>query len=432
MQHDLDAMVADGVLAPETADAIRQWYRRRQLPQSPPFNRLMLIFAVLGSLLVITGILLIFAHNWDNLGTTLKTVLAFAPMVAGQLAVGYTLWRKKDMVAWREVSGGWLALSIGACIALVSQIYHLPGELDTFLLTWLVLGGGLIYLLSSSVVAVLFLLGATWYVVEAGYGYRSEAGAGWPYWVMVAFLLPWYINEVKQKPSGFFAGLLHFLLPLSLLFGLGMFAKRGSNGLIGVANCSMLCTFLLLGLWLAQKKLAGRWNGYYIVGLPGSLGLLMVATFTDFWKDFSQGSSYNNADAGAWPGIMAFIITLAAIVLLINKCRKLTPDKWYLPAFGFVVYVLFWLASWAYLPGLAAFGANVFVLTCGVWMLWRGQVTQSFLRLNTGLVVIGLLAVLRFFDTELSFVLRGIIFIGVGLGFVLANYQLIQKKKANG
>jgi uncharacterized membrane protein len=336
------------------------------------------------------------------------------------------------MAAWREVSGGWLALSIGACIALISQIYHLTGDMDTFLLTWLALGGGLIYLLSSSVVAVLFLLGATWYVLEAGYGYRSEANAGWPYWVMVAFLLPWYINEVKQRPSGFFAGLLHFLLPISLLFGLGMFAKRGNIGLMWVAYCSLLGAFLLLGLWLAQKKLAGRFNGYYIVGLPGSLGLLMMATFTDFWKDLSQESSYNMADASAWPGIMAFIITLAAFLLLVKKCHKLTLKKWYLPAFGFVVFVLLWLASWASLPGLAAFGANVFVLMCGVWMLWRGQVTQSFLRLNIGLAVIGLLAVLRFFDTELSFVLKGVIFIGVGLGFVLANYQLIQKKKSNG
>jgi uncharacterized membrane protein len=391
----------------------------------------MLIFAVLGSLLVITGILLIFAHNWDNLSKTFKTILAFTPMAAGQLAVGYTLWRKRAETVWREVSAGWLALSTGACIALISQIYHLPGNLDTFLLTWLVLGGGLIYLLSSSVVAVLFLLGATWYVVEAGYGYRAEAGAGWPYWVMIAFLLPWYITEVRQRPSGFFAGLLHFLLPLSLLFGLGMFAKGGNNGLMWVANCSMLGTFLLRGLLLAQKKLAGRWNGYYLVGLPGLLGLLMVATFIDFWKDFSQSTNYNEVNAGIWPALLAVGFTLAAIFLLVNKCRKATPAQWYLPAFGFLVFALLWVASWAHLAGAAAFGANVFVLLCGVWMLWRGQVTQSFLRLNTGLAVIGLLAVLRFFDTELSFVLRGIIFIGVGLGFVLANYQLIQKKKAN-
>lgn len=432
MQHDIDAMIADGVLSPETAEAVRQWYQRQQPPKPQQGNRLMLIFAVLGSLMVATGIILIFAHNWDELSVTLKTILAFVPMLIGQIAVGYTLWRKQDMAAWREASGGWLALSIGACIALVSQIYHLPGELDTFLLTWLVLGGGLIYLLSSSVVAVLFLLGATWYVVEAGYGYRTEVGAGWPYWVMIAFLVPWYINEVKRRPSGFFAGLMHFLLPLSLLFGLGMFAKGGNNGLMWVANSSLLGTFLLLGLWLAQKKLAGRWNGYYVAGLPGSVGVLLAGTFTDFWKDFNRSTSYSDLNAGAWPGILAFVITLAAIYLLVNKCRRVTPTQWYLPAFGFLVFALLWFASRAFLPGAAAFGANVFVLLCGVWMLWRGQATQSFLRLNTGLAVIGLLAILRFFDTELSFVLRGVIFIGVGLGFVLANYQLIQKKKSNG
>jgi hypothetical protein len=43
--------------------------------------------------------------------------------------------------------------------------------------------------------------------------------------------------------------------------------------------------------------------------------------------------------------------------------------------------------------------------------------------------VIAVLAICRFFDTDLSFILRGLMFILVGAGFVYFNYQLIQKKK---
>jgi hypothetical protein len=35
----------------------------------------------------------------------------------------------------------------------------------------------------------------------------------------------------------------------------------------------------------------------------------------------------------------------------------------------------------------------------------------------------------RFFDTDMSFVIRGILFLIVGLGFFLANYWTLKQKK---
>ncbi|MEM6542707.1 MAG: DUF2157 domain-containing protein, partial [Bacteroidota bacterium] len=51
--------------------------------------------------------------------------------------------------------------------------------------------------------------------------------------------------------------------------------------------------------------------------------------------------------------------------------------------------------------------------------------------LNYGLLILTALVVCRFFDTDLSFVVRGIMFVSVGAGFFVANYLMLKKRKAN-
>jgi hypothetical protein len=51
--------------------------------------------------------------------------------------------------------------------------------------------------------------------------------------------------------------------------------------------------------------------------------------------------------------------------------------------------------------------------------------------LNYGLLIIMVLAVCRFFDTDLSFIIRGLLFVSVGIGFFATNYWMLKKRKAN-
>ena len=115
-----------------TADRIRAYYRTREEESTP---KIFVIFGVLGAVLVGLGIILIFAHNWDELPRFAKTILAFIPLIAGQIACGYTLFKKRDSVAWRESSATFLFFAIGASISLISQIYNISGNFSSFLLT---------------------------------------------------------------------------------------------------------------------------------------------------------------------------------------------------------------------------------------------------------------------------------------------------------
>ena len=60
----------------------------------------------------------------------------------------------------------------------------------------------------------------------------------------------------------------------------------------------------------------------------------------------------------------------------------------------------------------------------------RGIRSDSLARANFGLLLIATLAISRFFDSDLSFVTRGIGFIVVGAGFLVANILLFKKRSA--
>src|SRR6188768_1764553 len=142
----LPQLVQEGLITAEQGERIRARYAADPEQSS---GRMLLVFAILGSLLVGLGIILIIAHNWDDLPRIARTVLAFIPVLIGQGLVWYTLQRKPDVASWREGSALLLACGLCACVALLSQIYHVSGDLEGYLLTCSLLILPLLYLPGS-------------------------------------------------------------------------------------------------------------------------------------------------------------------------------------------------------------------------------------------------------------------------------------------
>jgi hypothetical protein len=69
------------------------------------------------------------------------------------------------------------------------------------------------------------------------------------------------------------------------------------------------------------------------------------------------------------------------------------------------------------------------ILLVAVHTIYDGAQQNHLGILNYGLVIISVLIGCRFFDTNFSFVIRGLLFIGIGAGFFIANYHMLQKRK---
>src|ERR1041384_5500088 len=78
LQAELPELVACGVLSQETADALRQHYS--SAPSDSPRRIGFVLSAVLGSLLIGAGIILLVAHNWDFFSRPIRCAIAFTPL----------------------------------------------------------------------------------------------------------------------------------------------------------------------------------------------------------------------------------------------------------------------------------------------------------------------------------------------------------------
>ena len=79
-------------------------------------------------------------------------------------------------------------------------------------------------------------------------------------------------------------------------------------------------------------------------------------------------------------------------------------------------------------PEIASVLTNILILALGLFAVLIGSRKEKFSILNYGLLVITALVTCRFFDTEIPFVVRGLLFVAIGAGFFAANYFMYKKQ----
>lgn len=422
IQKDIQELINANVISKETADRIDAYYDQKK---AEPNNRLFIVFGILGAILVGLGIILIIAHNWDDFSKTTKTFLAFLPLIIGQGLCIYVLLKRTDQVAWREGSAAFLVFAIGASISLVSQTYNIPGDVGSFMLTWMLLTAPLIYLFRSSVVSLLYIVGITYYVTETAY-WSYPHSEPWSYWGMLVFMLPYYYGLFKKHGNSNFTLFHHWLIPLSLTITLGSLGVKHED-LLFVAYMTMFGFFYTIGHSVHFKERSTRSNGFKIIGSLGTVSLLLTLSFNELWEDiFSTPLAENVWSSPEF--LMSILLTVMATGMLMYNYQK---NKTVKPiSFTFLAFVLVFVIGNHTV--LATFLVNAIVFATGILTVLEGTRKDNLGILNYGLLIITALVTCRFFDTHISFVLRGLLFMGVGGAFFLTNIWMLKKRRANG
>ncbi len=421
---DLPELTKAGVITQETANKIKDYYNFKS---NSSINRLFIVFGILGALLVGLGIILIIAHNWDQLSRSTKTIFAFLPLLIGQILCFGVLIKNEDGIAWRESATTFLFFSVGACISLISQIYNLSGDLGSFVLTWMLLCLPLIYVMKSSIASLLYIIGITYYAVHTS-NFSFQSSESYLYWVLLLLTFPHYYQLYKLKPSSNFMIFHNWLVPLSLIIALGTVAKTTSE-LIYIAYFSLYGSFYLIGdtdFFTNQKR---NTNGYKIIGSLGTIFLLLILSFDASWEGLREKEFQLNEIVRAPEFYASTLLTFIASGLLYfhQKNKSVTNIK---PISS--IFILFIIA---FIIGLfspiSVLLINIYVFAIGIVTIIEGVKKDHLGILNYGLLIITALIICRFFDTDLSFVVRGVLFVLVGSGFFTTNYLMFKKRKIN-
>ncbi len=418
--HDvLPALVDDGIISPEQAERIRA---RHPAPERDGGDRTIALFGILGALLIGLGVVLVVAHNWNELPRTARTVVAFLPVLIGQALVWHTLRRKMAVTAWREGGAIFLACALCAAVALISQIYHIEGDLEGYLLVCAVLMLPLLYLPGSVVVLLGFLAMATWYGCSVRWGWSHAGERPWALLPLLVAAVPAYGRLAVDAGRGRGFWWASLAMALSVLIGAHLFHGEWTSfhalGLIGLAAAFTLVP------WMHRDPGLRTWP-WALVGGTAVLIVLYVFSFRGAWTALAGGHvrlpTLDVALIAAYTGL-----GLAAYVL--TRHRRAPLERWPYPE-ALPFFLLCTLA--ALVSTLAATVlVNLGMLAVGVRTVMHGQQKDSLRRMNLGLLIISLTIMARFFDTALGFFVRGLVFIAIGCAFLYMNLRMVRRRKA--
>lgn len=184
--RDLTAWENEGWVTPQNADHIRN-----SLDKSDSSSRMPLVFTFLGAILLGFAALSFVAANWAEMSKLAKVALLFTTMGSAYGAAVYFHLKKRPHYANIATLLG--LLLFGVNIALVSQIYHISGDLADGLLLWS-LGALSTALLTNSRSALTLAIigGASWNYANISW---DEQTFYWPYLIFWGISLAWAQKE---------------------------------------------------------------------------------------------------------------------------------------------------------------------------------------------------------------------------------------------
>jgi hypothetical protein len=213
----------------------------------------------------------------------------------------------------------------------------------------------------------------------------------------------------------------NWLIPLSVIITLGTLAKR-TDELMFIAYFNLFGLIYLIGdldFFTKQRPIN---NGYKVLGFLGTIVLLLTLSFDWFWEDLREEDFLFSKVISSPEFFASAILSLFAggLLVLQVKNKSLNDIKPISPIF------IIGLSS-----PLSVVLTNILVFAIGILTIRDGAKFDNLGVLNYGLLIITALVVCRFFDTDLSFVIRGGLFVSVGIGFFATNYWMLKKRKLN-
>ena len=424
LHQELPRLVELGVLAPEAAEALRRHYGPPDAETARTHWGQTLLVSF-GAVLVGGGIILILAHNWDDIGRPARAAIALGLLLAAQALTLFAVARRRDSPAWLESTSGLLVAAVGAAIALIGQTYHVGGSFEGLMRAWLWLILPIPYLTGSGLAAIEF-----WglFVVRAGsLSYRQSPS---DLWLLALAALPFAAMRVRRAPRSWTTALVAFAAAAGIFFiGSVVAIEAGWNGLWAAYQVSVLGAVLAASWWPRADERGEPWRGRLIV--PAWMALIVIATilgFDDAWNRVSlEARELRNANANVTAAVAVLCAAFATSVTvrLVSLRRYAMAMCTSAPALAISMHAL--ALGGIEDAGWIAF--NGWLLAVGSLTLIEGIRELRLGTANRGLLALGALLVARFFDTDLSFLVRGLGFVALGIACFTLNIVLMRRMR---
>ncbi|MDX2109805.1 MAG: DUF2157 domain-containing protein [Verrucomicrobiota bacterium] len=425
LHTEISEWLREGVITEGTATSLRMRYG----PPVPERRLGFIIFGILGSLLITSGIILLFAYNWETLGRPIRAVLALSPLLIVQALGAWVLLRRQDSHAWREGVATGTMLTLAAAIGLIGQTYHVEGDLGGFLLTWGLLSLPLLFVYQSGMAFTLYqLIIVSWAANERIDGQYPQV-----YWLLLApsLYLIWELYHLKNRERTLRA--LRWCLVVTLSVALGFTLEYSLPGLWLILYSGWFSFLFMLQTsdTATPDDTRTQKHPFRTIGGLGIAALAMVLTFSFGWKELIhvQHWTWQPDSWKDWLDILMGMLILGAAGVLWSQ--HLRERRWAVLLWGsaFLVFTAGYMVTVMTGTLGAVLLANAYLFVLALATMRNGLNHAELGTVNKGLILLSALILMRFFDNNMGLMGRGIAFILVGAGFLTVNLILSRRFK---
>lgn len=436
---EIDAWRSEGIIGADATLHLKSRYELVKKDQRPVG---LIILGSLGALLIGLGIISLLAANWGDLPRDIRAVISFLPLIICYCTALYGGLKMEQSLAVTEPLGIFWGLSIGAGIALISQTYHLPGEMSTFILFWMLLLVPVAWLTRSLGCVAGFYIGLLFW---SGY-VQTHHGVGIWYWPLSALIFPLVIDVKRKSPTGMRGVFMFWSLLFSSIVALVMNLEKTLPGL-WIVICISFFTVLLLAGTLMHERSSEMWSKpLSLCGAGGLAVVLYMLCYEWPWKDV--GPSHYRYEYGRyqWAAFvydfpLAILLLVGALILFFlwrrratansdaGTLTKLTHTLWY--AAPLVITVIYGIASYSSnrIEEFSTLLTCLYVAVLSLLTIADGIGARVLWMINCGMLLFLALVIGKFFSEDYSFTIKGVVFIVSGILFFIVNTIFARKLK---
>jgi len=436
LRTQLPELVATGAISTDNATAIERHYAAEE---AESHNLGFILLAIVGSVMVAAGVILIIAHNWDDLSRPTRSVLAFLPLIVAQALALFVLLRRDESQAARESVAIFDVAAVAAAIALISQTYQIQGSFADFMQLWLILSILIIYIFRSTFGAIAYIVGSVVWLFARGVWAFNDPGHLF-FWLFLLAIVPYYVLHLRRDRFSREVTALSIFLLAAICVGLEFAVESTRANLGGLAYAGLFAAVYLCGIRFFQRD-ENRLSALALLGGIGIGVMSIVLSFESMWHMTTDASrAVSGMARGIAIAIQLFFPAIAVAILIWDyaKRRRITFSiaAGALPLVAGLAWLIANLAPATQRAQdtpyslVAALIFDLYALLLGIELLVRGVRANSVARANFGLLIIAALTIARFFDSDLTFLTRGLGFIVVGVGFFVANIVFFKKRAA--
>ena len=396
-------------------------------------NLLASAVAILGVLLLGSGIITYFAANWDDMTKLFKLLTLFGSLY---LSYGMALFCLNND-AYPRVGQALLLLGVilfGANIMLIAQIYHIDEHYPNGVLMWSLGGVLTAWLLRAQAAMVAAIVLAVLWTGMESFGFDR---------LHLGFLLLWFalLPVIYLRRWRVSQHMVMIALLLWSLFSFNAVNRYYEEG--GVLYQVQLYLVIYLALFVTGMlfKVSTHLRPFADTVMNYSIFAVLAGGYTLTFPRLQSGlrwsfdDTFREAAGNIWVIDTFIALTVLATLAVWHRYKTMNSERPRYLVYGewLITAIILLIVTNLFLGGVhgswIALAFNLLFFGGVIWLVFAGMYTHNRFQINIAFTFFALALLSRYFDTFWTLLNRSFFFMGGGLILIIGGYLLEQQRR---